>query len=689
MSSMGSMGSSLRVGLGLVVGLSLVVGLAAQQRPTFRGSARFVRVDVYPTDANGKPIEGLTAADFELYEDGKPQAIDTFDFVRIEPEPEALRADPNSQKEGEAAARDPRARVFAIVLDTRHVDIASGRSLQRPLAQMLDRLIGPRDLFGVITPQLPPSSFLLGRRSLTTADMLQRHWVWGTHDNILPQDAMEQLFDSCYGPVKSMARDRNQDPELTRDLVARYRERQTLEFLDGLIDKLASIREERKVLILLTHGWRLFGENRDLLRRAEELSRRARPAVSTEGGRIFMGTPPQRGDLVDRTDCLAQATSLFLRDSRRTFRDLTQKAARANVAIYPLDPGGLRVFDQSIAMGVNAPTEELARISGRAEGLREMAINTDGIALIANNDIDAQFRVLTDSMSAYYLLGYYSTNAKFDGGYRRIEVKVKRPGGNVKARRGYVAPTEGEIAAIAAGREAANAPVPADEAALSDALARLDELRHDRDIFVQTTRAGGALLVNVELGVSARRSPAWAEGGEVRVTLSGIDGEQTETRAIEPMRAGAAFRLQPPDEGPVTLSVRARAKLAGPVSAAETGATAAGVEASLLGAILTWRGIPRALQPAADGRYRRTERATIEAPLAAGAVPIGARLLDRQGKALNVPVTTRERADADGVRWMVAEPSLAPLAEGDYVVELEVMKDEQRERRLFAIRVVR
>jgi hypothetical protein len=70
-------------------------------------------------------------------------------------------------------------------------------------------------------------------------------------------------------------------------------------------------------------------------------------------------------------------------------------------------------------------------------------------------------------------------------------------------------------------------------------------------------------------------------------------------------------------------------------------------------------------------------------------VPAGARILDKTGQPLNVPITTRERADAGGVRWLVAEASLAPLADGDYVIEMEAMKDERRERKLFAIRVVR
>ena len=68
---------------------------------------------------------------------------------------------------------------------------------------------------------------------------------------------------------------------------------------------------------------------------------------------------------------------------------------------------------------------------------------------------------------------------------------------------------------------------------------------------------------------------------------------------------------------------------------------------------------------------------------------IGARVLDRYGKALNVPAAARERIDAAGTRWMTAEVSLAPLTEGDYVIEMEAVRDETRQRVLLAIRVVR
>jgi hypothetical protein len=69
----------------------------------------------------------------------------------------------------------------------------------------------------------------------------------------------------------------------------------------------------------------------------------------------------------------------------------------------------------------------------------------------------------------------------------------------------------------------------------------------------------------------------------------------------------------------------------------------------------------------ADLRFRRSERIRVEVPAASG--PSTARLLDRRGKPLAVPLTMATRDDADGTRWQTAELALAPLAAGDYVIE--------------------
>ncbi len=130
-------------------GLTLVLGGAApfaqsagqgtqlpQQTPVFRAATNLVQVDAYPTK-DGQIIEGLTAKDFQILEDGKPQAIESIEFIRIEPNtPEALRRDPNTQEEGNKLAADPRNRVFVIFLDHFHSSLAG--SVQRGPADRHD-----------------------------------------------------------------------------------------------------------------------------------------------------------------------------------------------------------------------------------------------------------------------------------------------------------------------------------------------------------------------------------------------------------------------------------------------------------------------------------------------------------------------------------------------------------------------
>ena len=57
------------------------------QRPVFRGGTQYVRVDAYPS-IEGRIIEGLTADDFELFEDGKPQDVAAADYVPFDELPE-------------------------------------------------------------------------------------------------------------------------------------------------------------------------------------------------------------------------------------------------------------------------------------------------------------------------------------------------------------------------------------------------------------------------------------------------------------------------------------------------------------------------------------------------------------------------------------------------------------------------
>ena len=88
----------------------------------------------------------------------------------------------------------------------------------------------------------------------------------------------------------------------------------------------------------------------------------------------------------------------------------------------------------------------------------------------------------------------------------------------------------------------------------------------------------------------------------------------------------------------------------------------------------------------ADLRFRRSEHIRVEVPSVSPAV--SARLLDRTGKVLAVPLTAAVREDADGSRWQTAEVALAPLAVGDYVIELAGGAGGERKRTLVAFRIV-
>ena len=161
---------------------------------------------------------------------------------------------------------------------------------------------------------------------------------------------------------------------------------------------------------------------------------------------------------------------------------------------------------------------------------------------------------MVQDTGAYYLIGYYSTNTKLDGRYRRLTVRVKRNGVDVRARPGYLAPTKEEMTA-----------------------ARVAEV------------------------------------------------PKTPARVISALR-GTAFR-----RGPSTGLAYVESK---------------------------------------DDDYRRTERLRLEVPIPA-ALTITARLLGPTGAPINVPVTTSTRTEAaSGQLFLVADLTLAPLAQGDYELEL-------------------
>ena len=125
-------------------------------------------------------MKDLTAADFEVFEDGAPQKVESFELVEVRAGgPQETRREPNTVREAQAMAEDARARIFVIYLDTYFTDIAGSHRIQRSLVNLLDRVVGDDDLFAVMTPDMSARDLALARRSTTMEGYLSKYWFWG------------------------------------------------------------------------------------------------------------------------------------------------------------------------------------------------------------------------------------------------------------------------------------------------------------------------------------------------------------------------------------------------------------------------------------------------------------------------------------------------------------------------------
>jgi VWFA-related protein len=109
------------------------------------------------------------------------------------------------------------------------------------------------------------------------------------------------------------------------------------------------------------------------------------------------------------------------------YRDAVGAATRNNVGIYPVDPSGL-----TPVLG----SGELKRTAA----LRQMAEDTGGLAVVGTNNIEDLYREIDRETGTSYVLGYTPTATHRDGAFHTVDVRVKRPGLTVRARRGYYAP---------------------------------------------------------------------------------------------------------------------------------------------------------------------------------------------------------------------------------------------------------
>jgi VWFA-related protein len=433
------------------------VTVAAQQQPapppaqigqqpavTFRAETNFVEVHAIVTDEKGAFVRDLTAADFEVLEDGRPQAPVVFSFVDlpIEPPFTPLNAGAPIEPDVKATTRTFDGRIYVFVMDDLHTTFPRTQNVRGVAKEFIDKYLGTNDLAAVV--------FTSGRQEsgqeLTNNRQLLKAAIDRFQGQKLPSAGAERL--AIHLREESLAT----DPDTGSEQVGRSVEglqransvkdpyddmralnvRRSFDAVENVSRWLGDVQGRRKALLLFSEGFDYDIYQPFFINRNSDL-------VITEA------------------------------------REAVAAAQRANVNVYGIDPRGMSAFGDMVDISSRSdyPQLEYGNFRGALrelllsqESLISLSQETGGIPIVNANDLAGGLgRIVLDN-SRYYLLGYYSDASRWSRNkFMRIQVRVKRPGLQVRARNGYLPP---DTRAIERAREAdlKNGTTPALRAAL-------------------------------------------------------------------------------------------------------------------------------------------------------------------------------------------------------------------------------
>jgi hypothetical protein len=202
------------------------------------------------------------------------------------------------------------------------------------------------------------------------------------------------------------------------------------------------------------------------------------------------------------------------------------------------------------------------------------------------------------------------------------------------------------------------------------------------------TILGSDVAVVAEIAAAEIEGGRFKQGASVEILLTPKDGQPvTLTGKIDPLMRGTLVRTPAGDsKGPWQAVVRMR----GDDNLADSDTVSIEADTgTLLGKPIAYRAASAAAsayRPIAAFQFRRTERVRIEWPALQTIESHQARLLDRTGKPIAIPLTTTNR-DNGSTPMVATDLSLAPLSNGDYLIEVSAKSGEKSQTEVVAIRV--
>jgi VWFA-related protein len=349
--------------------------------PQFRSAVDLRVIDVSVLDDRRRPVTGLTAADFVLSENGVEQTISTFQAIEVPSEPAGTAEWQKAPPEDVVVNRRDDARLLAMVIDD---------------------------------ATLPPDPYMVNRARDTARDVIEK---------LGPGDLGAVIF----------TRDNRHAQDFTRNkprLLAAAA-RTGYGFVGSSVGP--GVTVEKAAALDMTH---YLASLNTLERVAEHLE--AVPQRRKVIAYLSVGVPVDMGGI--STITLAGTESPLYGQSQQEYlvrlRRIIDRAARANVTVYALDPSGVDGIE-----GYNRRTKSKLPGGGLFMNmLRDLAAATGGRAFTQTNDYKPGIEQMFAESGTYYLLGYVPSPTPSPGAYRRLEVRSRRPATTTIARQGYFAP---------------------------------------------------------------------------------------------------------------------------------------------------------------------------------------------------------------------------------------------------------
>ncbi len=369
------------------------------QEPTFTSNTSLVIIDANVRDRSGKVIPDLKKSDFTLLEDGKPQTISVFEFQKLEGD--ALLAPvPAIKPVAEAPAARPLPRPEKPRPPPRL------RRPPQPVIRYQDRRLVAM-LFDYSTMQIPEQN------------RVQEAALKFIREQMKPADVVAILYEST-GPLK-IVQDFTTDKDRLEEVVKGFQ--------IGAASELAGAAGNG--------GDDTTGEDTGTAFNADEtefnIFNTDKQLATLESAAKMLAAFPEKKALLYFSSGISKSGF----DNQASLEKAVNAAKRSNVAIYPIDARGLVASapagDASAAAsrGTSALTgsqmqSQRDSFADSQETLSTLAVDTGGKLFVDDNDLALGMEKARDDIASYYIIGYYSTNVKMDGKYRRVRGQAQQ-----------------------------------------------------------------------------------------------------------------------------------------------------------------------------------------------------------------------------------------------------------------------